>query len=174
MFKLTVNCRNTKEICLETQAITGDKGTIKILNNLQGLPVSYNTYGTNEEQKKKLIALIKHLLNNRINRSRITILSPYTRNKSVVSLIDHFTIKNYSVRNDDSITFCTIQSFKGLENDIIIIVDVESFDQLKLLYVGYSRARLALHVFESLAAYRQYIEIQKRRFGYGQQERADH
>ena len=85
----------------------------------------------------------------------ITILSPLKLSNSPVS---HYTSK-YNIKvtelepsyinSDDvhSITYATIQSFKGLENSIIIIVDInrEFFEINKmLLYTAMSRAKAKL------------------------------
>lgn len=47
-------------------------------------------------------------------------------------------------------TFASIEEFKGIENDVILVVDLEAVDatrrHLALLYVAMSRARAALWV----------------------------
>ena len=68
-------------------------------------------------------------------RKKITILSPRKREDSVVSMLDGYTVKNFKAREDRSMTFCTIQAFKGLENTVIILTDIEAFSAEKLMYV---------------------------------------
>ena len=55
-------------------------------------------------------------------------------------------------------------AYKGLENTVIIITDVESFEHEQLMYVGLSRARSGLFILESNNARKEYLNIQIRRF----------
>jgi hypothetical protein len=53
---------------------------------------------------------------------------------------------------DDQIAFSTVSSFKGLESEAVLLVDVDdlsSTEGLISVYVGASRARVALYVFIS-------------------------
>ena len=56
-------------------------------------------------------------------------------------------------------SFCTVQGFKGLENTIVILTDIESLEDKKLLYVALSRARSALYVFLSGQARQEYLSL---------------
>ena len=56
-------------------------------------------------------------------------------------------------------TFSTIQGFKGLENKVIILVDIENFHDKKLMYVGLSRARTCLYVLETRMAKSEYTGL---------------
>jgi len=144
-YKLKVNCRNTKPISDEIKFITGFDNSS--CTEISGPPVEYFTYKDNWEQKSKLERLLKELANERVNPSSITILSPVKKENSVVSLLDATEVKDY--RPDMSfISFSTIQAYKGLENTVIILSDIEGFDHKKLMYVGLSRARTALYIFE--------------------------
>ena len=52
----------------------------------------------------------------------------------------------------DAIAFSTVSSFKGLEAEVVLLADVDdlsSADGLTSVYVGASRARVALYVFIS-------------------------
>lgn len=60
-------------------------------------------------------------------------------------------------------TFATIQSYKGLENSVIILTDIESFSAEKLMYVGLSRANSGLYILESEAAKQEYDNLFIRR-----------
>jgi superfamily I DNA/RNA helicase len=82
----------------------------------------------------------------------------------VVSEIEGVKIRDYKPQIEDSITFSTIQAYKGLENTVIIMTDVESFDHEQLMYVGLSRARSGLFILESNEARKEYLNIQRRRF----------
>lgn len=163
-FKLTINCRNTKPICEEIQTITGFRTAPGLWTKVDGPPVNYITYANVDEEKNKLEALLASLVNNHIAEKKITILSPYKRENSVVALVEGYEIIDYRARGSSKITFCTIQGYKGLENTVIILTDVESFQSEKLMYVALSRARSGLYIIESEAASKEYLELQCRRF----------
>ena len=162
-FKLTINCRNTKPICKEIETITGFKAPHELWTKVDGLPVQYITWSTVEGQCKKLKALLKQLADAHISPEQITILSPRKRVDSVVSILDDYTVKDFKVPPGTNTTFCTIQAYKGLENTVIILTDIESFSSDKLMYVGLSRACSGLFILETDAAKREYDNLLMRR-----------
>ena len=162
-FKLTINCRNTKPICKEIETITGFRAPHELWTKVDGLPVQYITWSTMESQCKKLKALLKQLADAHISPEQITILSPRKREDSVVSILDDYTVKDFRVPPGTNTTFCTIQAYKGLENTVIILTDIESFSSDKLMYVGLSRACSGLFILETDAAKREYDKLLMRR-----------
>lgn len=162
-FKLTINCRNTKPICKEIETVTGFKAPHNLWTKVDGPPVQYITWSTMENQCKKLKALLKQLADAHISPEEITILSPKRRDDSVVSILDGYTVKDFKVPTGANTTFCTIQAYKGLENTIIILADIEGFSSDKLMYVGLSRACSGLFVLETDAAKREYDDLLTRR-----------
>ena len=158
-FKLTINCRNTKPICREIETVTGFKAPNDLWTKVDGPPVQYITWATMEGQCKKLKALLKQLEDSHIAPEQITILSPRKREDSVVSLLTGYTVKDYQVPLGLNTSFCTIQGYKGLENVVIILTDIEDFSSEKLMYVGLSRACSGLFVLESDAAKREYDNL---------------
>lgn len=162
-FRLTLNCRNTKPICEEIQTVTGFEAPVGLWTKVEGPPVNYITYASLEDQRDKLANLLNQLTDMRIEPGRITILSPYRRENSVVSLLDKFDIRDFSIHDNTSITFCTIQAYKGLENTVIILTDIEDFSMDKLMYVGLSRARSGLYILESEPASKEYLALLQRR-----------
>lgn len=148
-YKLRINCRNTKPIVEEIKCLTRFDGFAYLKIKADGPPVNYYTYRSEVEEKEKLETLLKNLLLEKIEPSKITILSPVKKESSVVSTIDKIKIKEYSPDLKDSISFSTIQAYKGLENSVIILTDIKSFENEKLIYVGLSRARTALYIFET-------------------------
>lgn len=162
-FKLTVNCRNTKPICKEIETVTGFKAPHDLWTKVDGPPVQYITWSTMEGQCKKLKDLLKQLENSHINPEQITILSPRKKEDSVMSMLDGYTVKDFKVPPSMNTTFCTIQAYKGLENTVIILTDIEAFSEEKLMYVGLSRARSGLFVLESEAAKKEYDDLWVRR-----------
>ena len=162
-FKLTVNCRNTKPICKEIETVTGFKAPHDLWTKVDGPPVQYLTWSTMEDQCKKLKAVLKQLTDAHIEPERITILSPRKREDSVVSMLDGYIVKDFRVPLGMNTTFCTIQAYKGLENSVIILTDIEGFSAEKLMYVGLSRACTGLYVLESDSAKREYDILLMRR-----------
>lgn len=158
-FKLTVNCRNTKQICREIETVTGFKAPNDLWTKVDGPQVQYITWSTMEGQCKKLKALLKQLEDSHINPEQITILSPRKREESVVSLLEGYSVNDYKVPQGMSTSFCTIQGYKGLENVVIILVDIEDFSSEKLMYVGLSRACSGLFVLESDTAKKEYDNL---------------
>ena len=162
-FKLTVNCRNTKPICKEIETVTGFKAPHDLWTKVDGPPVQYITWSTMEGQCKKLKDVLKQLENAHIKPEQITILSPRKKEDSVVSMLDGYVVKDFKVPAGMNTTFCTIQAYKGLENTVIILTDIEAFSEEKLMYVGLSRACSGLFVLESEAAKKEYDDLWVRR-----------
>ena len=158
-FKLTVNCRNTKPICREIETVTGFNAPNDLWTKVDGPPVQYITWSTMEGQCKKLKALLKQLEDSHIAPEQITILSPRKREDSVVSLLEERTISDYKVPPGMTTSFCTIHGYKGLENVVIILTDIEDYSSEKLMYVGLSRARSGLYVLESDTAKKEYDNL---------------
>ena len=163
-FKLTVNCRNTKQICKVIEVATGFDAPSELWTKVDGPPVNFLTYQSQEEQKEKLIKLLDDLSNRQIDSQQITVLSPVKREASIVSDIEKTRIQDYVVGKVNKVSFSTIQGFKGLENTVIIITDVSGYQLQQLMYVGLSRARSGLYILETRDAYNEYNALLKRRY----------
>lgn len=166
-FRLTVNCRNTKTICDEITLVTDFKAPSDVWSIVDGAPVQYLTYSDRFEEKEKLVDTIRTLMDNHISPKKISILSPVKRENSIVSNVNEYEIRDYKTYANNRLSFCTIQAFKGLENSVIILVDIESIADKQLMYVALSRARTALYVIESEAARKEYVDAQMRRLTNG-------
>jgi len=168
-YKLSINCRNTLQIIDQIDIVVGEKSSLYAENKVKGPPVNYLNYSSSDEQANKLSKLLEVLLTeDLISPNEITILSPYKFENSVVSILkDSFNVKTDNTSSSTEILFSTIQSFKGLENKIIIITDVQNYNDRSLLYVGISRARYGLYVFLSNQANEKRYELVKRRLEYG-------
>lgn len=161
--KLTENCRNTKQICQEIQTVTGFEAPDDLWSKVDGPPVEHKTYSSEEEAVEKLEELLLLLDEKHISSEQITILSPRRKVNSIVSKVEKCKIKDFSYSNVQHITFSTIQSFKGLENVVIILVDVDTYDAEKLMYVALSRAKSGLFILESKDAHTEYQGLMVRR-----------
>ncbi len=162
-FKLTLNCRNTKPICEQMQTVTGLEEKQRLLSKIEGPPVEYITYSTDAEQEEKLVTLLGTLDRNRVTPGEVTILSPSRWENSVGSGITDYEIEEFRVEGNQRISYCTIHSFKGLENTVIILTDIKTFQDTKLMYVAYSRARTGLYVLLTKQAHKEYQVLIQRR-----------
>lgn len=155
--KLTVNCRNTRNIGNELINVTGYEDKHYLLS-ISGEPVEYFSWEDPDAEKALLQQKISELRKKGIDSKSIVILSPRVREKSVVGLYDKMgmIIGNYGEDpNSYYAMFSTIQSFKGLESEVVILADIESYSDAPLMYVGLSRARSKMIVLESKAAAKQ-------------------
>lgn len=162
-YKLTKNCRNTKQIADEIKYITGYEYSSNV-NNVDGLPVYYYSYSNINNLEEKLESNIQRLLREGIKESQITILSPRKFQDSIINNLKTIKFEPYSTEGNKQLSFCTIHSYKGLENSVIILTDIENYDDLQLLYVGISRARSMLIVFESNKSANQRNELMIKRY----------
>lgn len=156
-FPLYDNCRNTRQIAIQTMLYTGgDIGRSKI--NGEGLPVNDATiYQTKEELIDAIEKqLEKWIDSDQIKISEITILSPVDIKSSAISGISTrwsrrlFNIDENNGENwpEISLPFSTIKNFKGLENRFIMLIDLDRLPEgdegNATLYVAMTRANAYL------------------------------
>jgi len=149
---LTTNCRNTEIILKKVQDSLhldmGNKGT--------GLgPEIHEFIVESENVGNTLNDEIILLLKEGISPDSITILSPLSYESSSVSSLpekllekiiklDDYSIRSFPVHG---ISFSEIRDFKGLENEVIIVIDLEVPQEINKIenkaqhYVAMSRAR---------------------------------
>jgi len=158
ILKLRVNCRNTTNILGVIQSeLQCDVGKPTLVDG----PEVTEYRGDSNTLVEKLEALISDLVSSELDLGSITILSSVRKRKSMVAKLSLEAqnmiseLDDYKVRKIpfDGITFSQIKDFKGLENDVIILVDMPQPDSLSesdskaLHYVGMSRARAMLYCF---------------------------
>lgn len=155
-YPLTVNCRNTKQICICNKAITLLPQP-KYMRG-EGEEVKYIDYSDKAEEARLLFESIRRIRSEGVLKQDIVILSGYRidnpksclYNKNIPEDIGKIKVDSYDFRNNKDIRFYTIQAFKGLDSKIIIMLDVDDFasaDSVLRNYVGISRARSYLEVF---------------------------
>ena len=168
-FLLKINCRNTKEIGQETSLISGFEKPPFLLEYLEGLPVAYHFYKNEAHQKQILNEHLKKHSTDNLPFSELCILSSKKFENSCVRSFTDYSIREIKNTNEISANqnyfgFATIQSYKGMESNYILVTDVDdlSSDVAKsLLYVGMSRAKYGLALLISETAQPQYYEILK-------------
>ena len=161
-FKLPMNCRNTKEI-----ASTCSKILDYPIRTREEAPTGTPTtwfFELDREQTKILLGnLVKNwLVKENIKPNQIAILCPVKINNSSlsgekkiggVSIVTQDSLLDW--RGNQGVLFSTIRAFKGLEADVIVMIDIfepknESMFSPADFYVGCSRAKHILHIVTPL------------------------
>jgi len=146
---LNINCRNTKRISNQNSLLTGIDLPEFTNQTLIGESITVK-FPAKNKQKKVVEEVVESLLDKEIPITKITLLSPKRVSNNCLSDSDYI-----ADLKKDGLTVTTIQSFKGLEDAIVVLYDfdeISSEKSRKLLYVGISRAtqRLLLILDNSL------------------------
>ena len=148
--KLTLNCRNTRRIAEETSIIGGFSTPPFKLGDEAGMPVEHRYWRTTCGLLKTLTETINRLASDGVPVDDMMILSPRRLENSALAAVEQICavpLIDCSRSLDTAqrcIRFSTIHSFKGLESQVVIIIDINEVDDdgsQSLLYVGMSRAR---------------------------------
>ena len=151
--KLTLNCRNTRRIAEETAIVGGFSTPPYKLGHEAGMPVEHRYWKTPYNLVKTLTETINRLASDGVPVDDVMILSPRRLENSALAAVEHICdvpLVDCSRTLDATqrcIRFSTIHSFKGLESQVVVMVDIEKVDDDRsqsLLYVGMSRARSLL------------------------------
>lgn len=151
-FILKENLRNPKTVISEMCALT--ELPVPVCRRETVSNVDYRAYCDARDQGRKLRGLLVELLRAGISPERVTILSAVSEPDSCARLfppdvgkrIEQVGSGNHGV---DVFTTSSIPSFKGLENDCIILTDLPDApcaSWTPMLYVGMTRARSKLFV----------------------------
>lgn len=154
-FTLPENCRNTKNIVSYLEEIIGEP--IKIRKNPVGAQVEIYDAKNSIDLQTKLVCEIKDLTTAH-NLSSDQILILINSNKESSSISNLKKVGNYALKSLDnkarvdknSIPYTTINTFKGLEWDVVFVIDIHLIDPDRLrqvLYTQASRARHKLYVY---------------------------
>ena len=141
--KLTKNCRNTQKILNTMNSIVSSKSTSNEFC-ISGIMPILNYSNRKDELLKSIIEKINSYTKDGYDNEDITILTMESEDNSIIALSSQF--------EKDKILFTTSKKFKGLESNIIIIVDfnpfkIEKEEYLNNFYVAASRARQRLEIF---------------------------
>lgn len=152
---LPTNRRNTIPIATETEIVTLPQFPPAAI--IDGIPVRTDWHSKPGEQHQLLNSTLRKLLNEEISPHQITVLSCRKAEDSCASQLNDLQMMPITEENAwrvgsgllDQITTCTVSSFKGLENDFIVLTDVDELTPewwRGVVYVGMSRARVGLHL----------------------------
>jgi DNA polymerase III delta prime subunit len=140
---LKTNCRNTICIAEQNTLLTGAELPEFTYRNLKGNIVTCK-YPKYDDQTKEIELILLEIEKRGIPLIKVTLLSPKAIENSVISEYEPIlTLIKKGVQ------YSTIQGFKGLENNIIVLFDfddVYSKQMQRLLYVGISRATQELYL----------------------------
>jgi superfamily I DNA/RNA helicase len=148
-FDLTENLRNTKCIHHIARAFyTG--GTLESVAP-EGRPVEFVEARSQHEVRKAVSRILQRLVvDEGVAPQDIAILSGRVWERSAFANLDR--VGNFGITRDPrgtsgKVVFETVHRFKGLERQVVILTEMDSYVERKrndLLYVGLTRARLHL------------------------------
>lgn len=148
---LNINCRNTFSIADTSGKPISVEPKVKNKGVKGDMPKFY-ICGDAAGTLKRLSLLIDQYRGNGYAYNQICILTVKTETVSVLAGINKLgSHEVVSTRGDRGVLFTTARKFKGLESDVIIMVDIDTtaFDDEKcrqLFYVGASRAKHNLDI----------------------------
>lgn len=157
--RLLLNCRNSRSIAEATAVVTGVESRIgKPDSTVPELRVEHHFCGGNLELAALLTRTVERLTREGTPVEDVVVLSPCRlddRQKSGLAGVER--IAGHPLRAAESgadvepgsLRYSTIGRFKGLESNVVILVNVDAMEGERnesLLYVGMTRAR-ALLVF---------------------------
>ena len=148
---LTTNCRNTKSIATTSNSVVRTD-EIKMRRTVDGVKPNFFFCVTKNQAIEKLEVLTEKYVSSKIPAKKIAILSMKTEDNSICANIKK--IKSFELSDNidtSTIIFTTCRKFKGLEADVIILVDVDEStfaheENRRLFYVGASRAKHFLDI----------------------------
>lgn len=150
---LSTNRRNTRQVADETTMLSSPR--VPSVGVVSGIPVEYAWYDSHADQSDRLCKALARLQKQGIAPGQITLLSARKledccaatmQNPVVVPLSDE-NIANVVAGRCGLTTYATVSSFKGLENDFIVLTDIDNLQTewwKSVVYVGMSRARVGL------------------------------
>lgn len=151
------NCRNTFEIAKAAYSSVGIEN-VTLAEDINGDKPCLNNYPDAERAIEGIAETIHFYTTEKgFNRSQITIITAKTHEKSILAgrnSVGHYRITTSP--NGEGILFSTARKFKGLESDVIILIDVDETtfkdnNAKCTFYVASSRAKHCLTIIASLS-----------------------
>jgi len=157
-YKLDLNVRNTLQIATQATIVSGfPAGKTRI----EGPKVEFKLCDNETDMALKTVELIDNLVSKEsITPSSITLLTPHSTGTMslfasgvrVPRFIEEIDEHNITEPINKKLYYASVQSYKGLENSIIIYTDLNSLDgnySESVNYVAMTRAREKLYVLMS-------------------------
>lgn len=157
-YNLPENCRNTKTIVNYLSKVLS-KDILSFSGSPNGETVEIREFQNSLEQQKYLLDQIKSLTREQqIEPDQVLLLLNSTKSDSCIAdtqkigRLEIKSIDNKGRFQKDCINYTTINTFKGLEADIVFIIDAQKIpvsQQKEKLYTEASRARHKLYVISN-------------------------
>lgn len=155
-YTLKINCRNTRQIINYAARHTGISEQHNL--RLDGPAVKTESYAAEKDLLKKLEKLLTKLRSQGVELKDICVLSTRRRQNSVLSQAQQLAGVPIQDIGDlppdkwerDSLKYCTLYRFKGLESPVVILVDIREVEGAKAVvrnYTAMTRAQSLLFVF---------------------------
>ncbi|AGC45629.1 hypothetical protein MYSTI_04331 [Myxococcus stipitatus DSM 14675] len=165
------NCRNTRQVAVQASIISGTD--LPVTGAPDGPETGIHYYSRPEEGLAALDALVRKLMDSDVRPNDLAILSTRRPDNSLLAGVNSLAGRRLVDPSDEAglrlggLLFSTMHSFKGLERQAVIAIDMDEIggDAWSMLhYAGLSRARCLLHVFLPVSARKSY-ERQAQAFG---------
>lgn len=155
-WKLSINCRNTKQIANANILVSNisEQGRTKVT----GPQAEYISYTDKNDERDKINGIIRAMKDSGVVGGDFVILSKYTlsnpKNGLGINGLDSdlgtLKYKGQPWRaKKNEVRFSTISAFKGLDSKIVILADVDQFasaDSRLVNYVAVSRACAKIYI----------------------------
>lgn len=152
-FILNKNCRNTKKIFNELKQLASMELRISE-ESPEGTDIIKYDLNSKSEVRNKLSHIIHDLISNQhLNENQITILGTHQLAHTSIgedNKVGKFTIVENEVADKNKIPYYTCMKFKGLESDVIILIDYqdERWQNPATRYTAISRAKHLLYILK--------------------------
>jgi hypothetical protein len=158
-YRLTQNCRNTREIAMATSILSGVAFSETLV--AEGPEVIEHWYTDRRTEERAVLRQLRDWIATGISPESVTVLTPKGFEHFLLGRPDSpqlprriVDISHSGSGEPNSFRFSTVAGFKGLESDAVLLTGFDDLSDprtLSLLYVGASRARglLALVLPES-------------------------
>ncbi|MCL4552296.1 MAG: NERD domain-containing protein, partial [Candidatus Marsarchaeota archaeon] len=154
--ELLTNCRNTKKIAEAANVVSGIE--FAAVDGTEGPEVRAYYYRDHQDQWEKLRDCLHWLRDHEhLRPEQIVILSHRRFERTCLSLKTAGSWPSFTVLSPDELVpqegtagFSTVASFKGLESDAVVVLDIDKLITSEIqtvYYVGSSRAKVSLTLF---------------------------
>jgi len=166
-FILNKNCRNTKKIFAKLKKLASME--LRINNEApEGSDIHTFEFHDKSQLRNKLSQILHELITNQnLNENQITILG--THQLRHTSLGDDHQIGKFIIRENgpadkNIIPYYTCMKYKGLESDVVILLDYEDgrWDEPGTKYTAISRAKHLLYILKCIETQEKENKTQKR------------
>jgi len=148
---LTTNCRNTPRVAEVAANFVNLTDLYKtILRPNSGIMPEVRFYSSANEQCRMLVACLEELRKEKFDSQDVVVLSTHGNEKCVAHSINiqawKGKLRPYGETTiGGDIRYCSIHAFKGMEAPVIIVTDVDTFENPTARTLFYIAATRALH-----------------------------